>query len=186
MLGFDDVVGWCADRGDVGASGNGCRGREEKSGTPAIQPWGTVTGFSHTGGPRIEVPATRTFDRTVEQEFAMQSRSTTRSRKVTASSRRGTPHAAVIALRARPDLEPDQGSVREACAAPTSARGRVPPGPGGVRAGGRARSGERLRPLRAGLCLLRSAGPRAPGVTSNSPSRCDRTSRLPARRIVAR
>ena len=59
------------------------------------------------------------------------------------------PHAAVIPLERARDLEPDKGSVRETLARAYFRTGRFTQAERGVRARGRDRAGERLRPLRA-------------------------------------
>ena len=70
------------------------------------------------------------------------------------------PHAAVIALERARDLEPEKGSVRETLARAYFRSGRFTPGERGVRARGRDRAGQRLRPLRA------RAVPAAPATAS--------------------
>ena len=70
--------------------------------------------------------------------------------------------------RAEPGLDP-RGLARRLLP-----RRAGPGGAGGVRAGGRARPGERLRPLRLGLCLLRAAtaiGARAPPARGRDAAR---------------
>ena len=66
------------------------------------------------------------------------------------------PHAAAIVLERARDLEPDQGSIREALARAYFRRGRFLAAEAEFAAGGRDRPGERLRPLGLGLCLLRA------------------------------
>ena len=97
------------------------------------------------------------------------------------------PHAAVVALERARDLEPDKGSVRETLGRAYFRTGRFAAGAGGVRAGGRASTGQRLRALRPRACTAARRRPHGPAATSSSRSRCGPTrTALPRRARASR